>query len=462
MDKHTDVVIVGAGPAGLAAACAARSCGLTVTLLDEQAAPGGQLLRNVESPLAQALMDPREREAGLRLVEDFRGSGATYMPRAVVWGMEGRCLSFSVDNVPQRLSAANVILAPGGMERPVPFPGWTLPGVMGAGGADILLRSGGSLTADKDAPVVLAGNGPLLLLLAGHLLDAGVRIAAWLDTGSLSQRLLSGAAMPAALLDPPYLGKGLRMALRVFRGGVPVIRNARDIRALGADSLEKVSYAAKGETRELPAAVLLRHEGIIPRVQICNALGARLRWDRVQRCWYPDVDANGRTSLDGLYVAGDGAYVHGGDASRLKGWLAGIDAARRLGVISPAEAGRRAAGARRKLAVLRAARGFLRYVFAPDPKIFDVPDETLVCRCECVSAGAIRKAVAEGFHEVNEVKRVTRCGMGQCQGRMCGPALAEITARAQGARPDAVGCLHMRSPFRPVKLETYCNLHAPE
>ncbi len=462
MDKHTDVVIVGAGPAGLAAACAARSCGLTVTLLDEQAAPGGQLLRNVESPLAQALMDPREREAGLRLVEDFRGSGATYVPRAVVWGMEGRYLSFSVDNVPQRLSAANVILAPGGMERPVPFPGWTLPGVMGAGGADILLRSGGSLTADKDAPVVLAGNGPLLLLLAGHLLDAGVRIAAWLDTGSLSQRLLSGAAMPAALLDPPYLGKGLRMALRVLRGGVPVIRNARDIRALGADSLEKVSYAAKGETRELPAAVLLRHEGIIPRVQICNALGARLRWDRVQRCWYPDVDANGRTSLDGLYVAGDGAYVHGGDASRLKGWLAGIDAARRLGVISPAEAGRRAAGARRKLAVLRAARGFLRYVFAPDPKIFDVPDETLVCRCECVSAGAIRKAVAEGFHEVNEVKRVTRCGMGQCQGRMCGPALAEITARAQGARPDAVGCLRMRSPFRPVKLETYCNLHAPE
>ena len=107
--------------------------------------------------------------------------------------------------------------------------------------------------------------------------------------------------------------------------------------------------------------------------------------------------------------------------------------------------------------MLRAARGFLRYVFAPDPKIFDVPDETLVCRCECVSAGAIRKAVAEGFLEVNEVKRVTRCGMGQCQGRMCGPALAEITARAQGARPDTVG-----SPFRPVKLETYCNLHAPE
>ena len=456
MDKHTDVIVVGAGPAGLSAACAARSCGLEVTLLDEQAAPGGQLLRNVESPLAQALMDPRERETGLRLVEEFRQSGARYLPRAVVWGMEGRRLSFSVDNEARCLEAATVILAPGGMERPVPFPGWTLPGVMGAGGADILLRSGGSLTADRDAPVVLAGNGPLLLLLAGHLLDAGVNIAAWLDTGTMGRRIFSGALMPAALLDLPYLGKGLGMAWKILKGRVPIIRNARNIRALGAERLEKVVYSRKGGEHEIPAAVLLRHEGIIPRTQICNALGARLRWDTVQRCWHAGVDANGLSSLDGLYVAGDGAYVHGGDASRLKGWLAGIDAARRLGVISPLEARRRSGRARRTLARLRVARDFLRYVFAPDPKIFDVPDETLVCRCECVSAGDIRKAVAEGFRDVNEVKRVTRCGMGQCQGRMCGPALGEITAAAQGASPGQVGCLHMRSPFRPVTLEQYC------
>lgn len=461
MDKHTDLVVVGAGPAGLAAACAARSCGLEVTLLDEQAAPGGQLLRHVESPLAQTLMAPPERLAGLRLVEEFRQSGARYVPQAVLWGMEDRRLCFSVADQPQSLSAANVILAPGGMERPVPFPGWTLPGVMGAGGADILLRSGGSLTADKSAPVVLAGNGPLLLLLAGHLLDAGVRIAAWLDTGRMAQRLSASLAMPAALLDPSYLGKGLRMALRVLKAKVPIIRNVRDIRAVGAARLEKVAFTTKGQEREIPAAALLRHEGIIPRTQICNALGARLRWDNIQRCWYAHVDANGLSSVDDLYVAGDGAYVHGGDASRLKGWLAGIDAARRLHVISADEARRRSAAARRQLAALRAGRAFLRSLFAPDPEIFNVPDETLVCRCECVSAGDIRKAVAEGFREVNEVKRVTRCGMGQCQGRMCGPALAEITAAAQGARTEAVGLLHMRSPFRPVSLQQYCDCNAP-
>ena len=209
------------------------------------------------------------------------------------------------------------------------------------------------------------------------------------------------------------------------------------------------------------ASTLLRHEGIIPRTHILNSLNAKHAWDGVQRYWHPVVDENGRTSVDGISIAGDGTYVHGGDASMLKGAIAGVEIARRLGVISDAEAAYRSGPARRQLRAMRIARGFLRYVFAPNPAIFNVPDETLVCRCECVTAGDIRKAVAEGFRDVNEVKRFTRCGMGQCQGRMCGPALAEITAAAQSKAPDAVGCLQVRQPFRPVSLENYCNLNLP-
>ena len=347
------------------------------------------------------------------------------------------------------------------MERPVPFPGWTLPGVMGAGGADILLRSGGTLSADKNAPVVLAGNGPLLLLLAGHLLEAGVPIAAWLDTGWWSRRIMAAGLMPAGVLDMPYVAKGMKMALRVLKGKVPIIRNVTNIRAVGSDHLEKVVYDAGGKTHEINASTLLRHEGIIPRTHILNSLNAKHAWDGVQRYWHPVVDENGRTSVDGISIAGDGTYVHGGDASMLKGTIAGVAIARRLGVISEAEAAYRSGPARRRLRAMRIARGFLRYVFAPNPAIFNVPDETLVCRCECVTAGDIRKAVAEGFRDVNEVKRFTRCGMGQCQGRMCGPALAEITAAAQSKEPDAVGCLQVRQPFRPVSLENYCNLNLP-
>ena len=461
MDRNMDLIVIGAGPAGLSAACAARACGLDVTLVDEQAAPGGQLFRNIETPMAQALLDPKERAAGLGLVKRFRESGATYYPGTTVWGLEPHRVSCTMNGKAEELAASHIIVAPGGMERPVPFPGWTLPGVMGAGGADILLRSGGTLSADKNAPVVLAGNGPLLLLLAGHLLEAGVPIAAWLDTGWWSRRIMAGALMPAGVLDMPYVAKGMKMALRVLKGKVPIIRNVTNIRAVGSDHLEKVVYDAGGKTHEINASTLLRHEGIIPRTHILNSLNAKHAWDGVQRYWHPVVDENGRTSVDGISIAGDGTYVHGGDASMLKGAIAGVEIARRLGVISDAEAAYRSGPARRQLRAMRIARGFLRYVFAPNPAIFNVPDETLVCRCECVTAGDIRKAVAEGFRDVNEVKRFTRCGMGQCQGRMCGPALAEITAAAQSKARDAVGCLQVRQPFRPVSLENYCNLNLP-
>ncbi len=462
MDRNTDLIVIGAGPAGLAAACAARACGLDVTLVDEQTAPGGQLFRNIESPLTQALLDPKERDTGLALVRRFRESGATYLPGTIVWGLEPHTVYCTRDSTAEALRASYIIIAPGGMERPVPFPGWTLPGVMGAGGADILLRSGGTLAADRKAPVVLAGNGPLLLLLAGHLLEAGVHIAAWLDTGYWPRRIMSAGLMPAGALDAPYMVRGMKMAMRVLKGGVPMVRNAAGIRAEGADHVEQVVYEADGRTHEIAARFLLRHEGVIPRTHILNSLGAAHAWDSVQRCWHPVVDAYGRSSVEGIFIAGDGGYVHGGDASLLKGELAGIEVAHRLGVLSDSEAAHRCAPARRGLRRLRIARDFLRSVFAPNPAIFNVPDETMVCRCECVTAGDIRKAVAEGFNDVNEVKRVTRCGMGQCQGRMCGPALAEITAAACGMDPSAVGVLQIRQPFRPVTLENYCKLNAPD
>lgn len=165
MDRNMDLIVIGAGPAGLSAACAARACGLDVTLIDEQAAPGGQLFRNIETPMAQALLDPKERAAGLELVKRFRESGATYYPGTIVWGLEPHRVSCTMNGKAEELTASHIIVAPGGMERPVPFPGWTLPGVMGAGGADILLRSGGTLSADKNAPSSLRATVPFFSCL---------------------------------------------------------------------------------------------------------------------------------------------------------------------------------------------------------------------------------------------------------------------------------------------------------
>lgn len=462
MKKQTDLLVVGAGPAGLAAACAARSCGLEVALLDEQAAPGGQLFRNIETSLGQSMLDPKERKQGMELAVAFRNSGAKFYPETIVWGIEPRKVSCRMHGKSAIFEASTIIISPGAMERPVPFPGWTLPGVIGAGGGDILLRSGGTLSANPEEPIVLAGNGPLLLLLACHLIESGANIAAWLDTGNWSRRIMAAPLMPASLLDSPYLKKGIDMALKVVKGKIPMISGVKNIRAVGQNHLEKVVYELRGKQREIVTGTLLRHEGVIPRTHILQSLNADHAWDSVQRYWYPVVSERGETSVDGIYLAGDAGYVHGGDASILKGTLSGIDAARRLGVVTEKEARYRSSKPLRQLRTMRIARGFLRYVFAPHPEIFNVPDETMVCRCECVTAGDIRKAVQEGHTDVNEVKLYTRCGMGQCQGRMCGPALAEITAAELSRSPKQAGTLNIQQPFRPVSLENYCDVHTSE
>ncbi len=446
----------------MAAACSARECGLEVVVLDDQTTPGGQLFRHIESPLAQTKIDSKEYQQGLELINSFRGSGAWYYPKTIVWGIESHQVSCTVDGTPTIFQSLSIIIAPGAMERPVPFPGWTIPGVLGAGGAEIILRGNGTVTRNAEDPVVLAGNGPLLLLLANHLLDSGAKIAAWLDTGSWSKRIRSLPRMFSALGDFPYLSKGMGMALKIVKNKIPIVSGIKNIEAVGEEHIKAVLYEAKGKKHEIKSSCLIRHEGIIPRIHIPNALEVELQWDQEQRYWYPITNQFGATSKDGIYLIGDAGHVDGGDASQLKGYLAGVDVARYLGIISLGEAAYRSKKVLQELKAIQRARSFLRYIFAPNPNIFQIPDKTIVCRCEMVTAEEIRKAVKEGATNVNEVKLYTRCGMGPCQGRMCGPALAEITAGELSRSPSSVGTLQVRHPFRPVSLENYCKLHSAE
>ncbi|WP_241116346.1 NAD(P)/FAD-dependent oxidoreductase, partial [Achromobacter xylosoxidans] len=337
-----DLLVVGAGPAGLAAATTAARLGVDTVLLDEQAAPGGQIYRAITTtPVTDRAVLGPDYWHGASLVEPFRQSGARYEPGATVWAVAERTapepqrgfeVAYSVAGEARILHARRLLLATGAQERPFPIPGWTLPGVITAGAAQILLKSAGVVPADR---TVLAGCGPLLYLVAWQYLNAGVRVDALLET-TPAGRLRQALPKVWDFLRSPYLGKGLSL-LRAVKAAIPIIKGVTALEALGQDKLESVRYTtAAGETKTLPAQQLMLHQGVVPNVNLSRAIGAEHRWNTALDCWEPDVDEWGLTSVDGVGMAGDGAGIAGALAAEQRGRLAALQAAHLLGRIDAA------------------------------------------------------------------------------------------------------------------------------
>ena len=426
-----DLVIVGGGPAGLATATAGVQLGLKTLVLDEQPSPGGQIYRNIEriSPEVRQILGP-DYAKGLELLETFRKSRADYQDSAVVWNIEHNGnVYYSFNGKSTQVTAKKVVVAVGATERPVPFPGWTLPGVMGAGAMDAHFKSSRSIPA---GPVVLCGSGPLLLLVIGHLSSLGVDIQAVLDTTPSGNMLSAISHLPGALKRSDYLLKGVGMLINVKKSGIKYYKNITGYKVHGNQTLESVSFTSKGKEHRLETNMLLVHEGVVSRCDFSRLLGLNHIWEPVQRYWYPETDRFGATKSESIYIAGDGAFVHGGILAAIKGKLAALDVAEKLGKLPSSEKSSTITRLEKELLRELAPRPFVDALYKPREDLFAIDDETLVCRCEEVSAGDIRQAVREGCQEPNKIKAFTRCGMGACQGRMCGSILGEIVATELG------------------------------
>ncbi len=446
-----DIIIVGAGPAGLSAAVTAAEAGIEVLVLDEQPAPGGQLYRNIERAGAETLdILGADYANGLSLVERFRRSGAEYLGGALVWNIEpDGSVYFSYGGRSAQVKGKFVIIAIGATERPVPFEGWNLPGVMGAGAVDANYKSSGTVPA---GPVVVGGSGPLLLLVIGHLSSLGVEISAVLDTTPKGNMIAALPFLPRALRHSGYLLKGVGMLLNLKRSGIRYHKHVAGYQAHGKDRVESVSFIEQGKTHRIDSGYFLVHEGIVPRCDFSRLLKFQHHWDPVQRFWYPQVSRLGATENDKIYVAGDGAFVHGGIPAVLKGALAACDIAVKLKARIVSSTTDSLPGLEQKLAVELAPRPFVDRLYRPRGDLYQVSDAALVCRCEEVTVGEIRQAVREGCSEPNEIKALTRCGMGHCQGRMCGVALAEIVSAELKIEPDVLQPLNIRAPVRNLSL----------
>ncbi len=397
-DRDFDVVVVGAGPAGLAAACRAAECGQRVAMLDDNPRPGGQIWRGV-SKEAAVWVRLAERH-GVEWIAGARVFDAPEPQQLAVEMFEGEC----------RIGYRSLILATGARERFLPFPGWTLPNVMGAGGLQALSKSGLPLAGKR---VVVAGSGPLLLAVARYLKAHGV------DVRLIAEQASQAAVVRFVLSFPRKLVQALTLRAGLF--GVPYVTSCWPVSAQGREKLESVTLRrADGRTWTEPCDYLACGFGLIPNVELAALLGCRMSGTGVA------VDDFQETSEAGIFAAGESTGIGGLELSLVEGEIAGYAAG--------GNADRAAAlfGARASHRRFAAA---LEKDFALRPELRELPrPDTLVCRCEDVTMARVRAC-----SNWREAKLHTRCGMGPCQGRICGGAVEFLLGwKSESVRPPVL------------------------
>jgi len=441
----SDVLVIGAGPAGMSAALELRRHGMSVTVADDQPTPGGRIFAAIEKREVHG----HEDRQGADLVARFRREGGQYLPETEAWGIEAApTVYLSRNGSATMIEPRFVLLATGAQERPMPFPGWQLPGVMTVGASQILLKTARQI---PDEPVWLAGTGPLLLLYAQQLIAAGGSVAGILDTTAPGRIRAAAGLIPAALrYGWSDLVRGLAWLVQMH--SVKVIRNVTALEAIGPERLSKVRYTTRENgSGDIDTGLLLIHDGVVPAVHATMAAGCRHRWNPVQQTFEPVLDAFRASSNPAIYIAGDAASIAGARAATLCGRLAAIGIARAAGKLTHLQADTAARPLRAKLA---SAAGFRHLIDALyPPSRLDIPDGTMVCRCEEVTAGEVRSALNNRRHlGPDGVKIETRAGMGPCQGRQCGLSLTRLVAEAHGMSPEEAGFLRIRSPLKPLTL----------
>jgi D-hydroxyproline dehydrogenase subunit alpha len=439
-ERVCDVLVVGAGPAGLSAAIAAAETGASVVVLDERSATGGQYAKPLADSHADTAPDPQFL-LGTQLRDRALAAGARIETEATVWGgfaadeiaalVDGRAVTFR----PRRL-----LLAPGAHERPVPLPGWTLPGVMTTGSLQTLVRAQRVCPGER---VLIAGSGPLNLQLACELLAGGLTPLAVVEAAPRPSPAAWRTAWTMARTSPDLTREGFGMLLKLKRAGVPVLWSAQIKELRGDGRVQSAHIAGRAFDRSFDVDVVALNLGFQPETGLARALGAKQRFVDVGlghlAC---DTDDDGRTSVPGVFAVGDGASLGGSRVAMARGRLAGLAAARDLGFQAPDEPATRAA-VRRALAFQDALWTLFRPIRLRPGAL---TDDTIVCRCEEVTAGRLRQELADGLASLPALKKATRAGMGRCQGRFCSATIARLCPDA----PDDDAFAAPRAPLRPV------------
>lgn len=458
--RSPDILVVGAGPAGLSAARDAAAAGLDVLVVDERAKAGGQYFKQPGDgfDVREDVLDAQFRE-GRGLARDAARAGAEFLFGATLWGaFTDLELGVATDRETLLIRPKRLILSPGAYERPLPVPGWTLPGVMTTGAVQTLLR------AYQTAPgrrVLIAGNGPLNLQVARELTDAGVKVVAVAELTARPGLAAASALLGMAGSSPSLALQGAGHLARLAMRRVPVLYRHVLLRVDGNDHARRVTIGriapdgslVPGSEKSWDIDTVAMGYGFLPQSELARALGCRHSYDPKRRCLVVDRDDSGRTSDERIFICGDAGGLGGARIAAAQGSLSALAAAEDLkGGLTPGETKHRRTALRSLARHRRFQTGLWRFYDAPVPDVGLATADTLICRCECVDRAAIETTMAEGNCSLAAVKRATRAGMGRCQGRYCGPAMAAMLQDMYGGEPAEEAFFAPRTPFKPMPI----------
>lgn len=453
-----EILVIGAGPAGLAAARTAAAYGARVTLLDDNRQVGGQYYRH---PASKSLRDVRgdlfdEATRGADLLAAARSLNVVHYSGAVFCGFfdEG-VAAFVHDDRLRRIKPGATVVATGATERPVPFPGWTLPGVMGAGAAQNLLKGQRMLPGRR---ILVTGNGPLMLLAAANLVRCGAEVVEVLEAASNRP---PPAMLPRLLLEPEMLIRGIAYRAILMKHRVPFRSRHVIVEATGAGRVEAATVAPLADdgtpdlsrARTMAVDTVVAGFGLVPASEVTRSIGCEHVHDPGKGGWIPVRSEDLETSRPGIFAAGECAGAAGVEKALLEGELAGLAAAMRVGAASGPLAEIHRDRLRRRLRRLMAFRVAIEAIYRPPGSLLSLArDDTIVCRCEEVTLGEARRWTRTGVTEANSLKAITRMSMGRCQGRNCLPTVAGLIAAETGIDVAEVPLPRPRPPLKPVRV----------